>query len=67
MLNMAATMVIVITVVDISILGPEHVSAASLRDLEILECITLDRDLDVGLRWTLVERRMVNRSLRGEK
>ena len=64
---MAATMVTAGTVEDMSILTPEHVIAASLRDLEILECITLDRDLDVGLRWTLVERRMVNRSLRGEK
>ena len=64
---MAATTATTDTVEDISILVPERVIAASLQDLEILECITLDRDLDVGLRWTLVERRMVNRSLRGEK
>ena len=62
---MAATMGIAITVEDISILTREHVIAASLRDLEILECITLDRDLDVSLRWTLIERKKVEESLRG--
>ena len=64
---MAATTVTTDTVEDISILVPERVIAVSLQDLEILECITLDHDLDVSLRWTLVERRMMDESLRGKK
>ena len=64
---MPATTATADSVEYLSILVPERVIAVSLHDLEILECITLDHDLDVSLRWTLVERRMVDESLRGRK